>query len=246
MNELRKLPRWQINQHAAFKLEQAVSQKVVVWPSKAKPTKKLLCQVKDINIRGAKIALNTKLPEDEAFRISLQLSKDCSIDAEVWVARSKVVNGINHYGLFFSKLKDVDKDKIYKFINRYSSRNSPGQPWRPAVEAEKEKGGEEMNDYRIFERFKKEFSTRFIGSDGKETQAQTVDVSAKGLGLSTAKALECNTPLEIWLNVPNSTDPVYTRGQVVWSKLGGAAASYRSGIELDRADLMGISRLLRA
>ena len=102
-----------------------------------------------------------------------------------------------------------------------------------------------MDDYRIFERFKKEFSARFIGVDGKESTAQTIDVSAKGLRLNTKQELESQAPLEIWLNVPGSTDPLYTRGQVVWSRIDGQKG-WHSGIELERADLMGISRLLRA
>jgi hypothetical protein len=113
------------------------------------------------------------------------------------------------------------------------------------VSVDESKGGENMDDHRIFERFKKEFSARFIGLDGKEGVAQTFDVSAKGLGLSTNQELETQSNLEIWLDVPNSTDPVYTRGQVVWSRLAGKNG-FRSGIELERADLMGISRLLRA
>ncbi|MDO8489171.1 MAG: PilZ domain-containing protein [Candidatus Omnitrophota bacterium] len=242
MKEHRKLARWQINQPAVFKLEH----KAVVFSPADKAAKEFSCQIKDINTRGAKIILNTKLPEDEAFRITLWLSEDNSIDAEVWVARSKVVNGINHYGLFFSKIKDIDKDKIYKFINKHFRNNSEQKPWLRAVEAEKQEGGEDMNDHRIFERFNKEFSARFIGLDGNERQAQTFDVSAKGLGLATVNELETNASLEIWLNVPNSTEPLYTRGQVVWSKLSGAGVGYQSGIELERADLMGISRLLRA
>ncbi|MDP2831428.1 MAG: hypothetical protein Q8O02_04200, partial [Candidatus Omnitrophota bacterium] len=62
---------------------------------------------------------------------------------------------------------------------------------------------------------------------------------------ATANGLEASTPLEIWLDVPGSTDPLYTRGQVVWTRLAGITG-YRSGIELERADLMGMSRLLRA
>lgn len=102
-----------------------------------------------------------------------------------------------------------------------------------------------MNDFRIFERFRKEFSARFIGLDGKEGLAQTFDVSAKGLGLSTSQELEPQANLEIWLDVPHSTDPLYTRGQVVWTRLADQGG-FRSGIELERADLMGVSRLLRA
>ncbi|MBN2831412.1 MAG: PilZ domain-containing protein [Candidatus Omnitrophica bacterium] len=231
MNERRKLARWQVNQHAAFKIGQAA--------------KELLCRIKDINSRGVRITLNAKLPDDKALKISLQLSENSTVEAEVWVAWRKVVNGINHYGLFFTKMKDADKDKIYKFIKMYGTNGLGQKPWLGAAEDKKEKGGEDMNDHRIFERFRKEFSARFIGLDGRERQAQTFDISAKGLGLSTNEALDANSPLEIWLNVPNSTDPLYTRGQVVWSRLAGVSG-YRSGIELERADLIGISRLLRA
>lgn len=231
MQERRRLARWQVNQHAALKLEQV--------------TEELLCQIKDINSKGVEVTLNTKLPQDSRLKISLRLSENYTVEAEVWVARHKVINGINHYGLYFSKIKDADKDKIYKFINIYRSDDSKQKPWLAALKVEKEKGGEGMHDHRIFERFKKEFSARFIGLDGKEGQAQTFDVSAKGLGLSTANELEANTSLEIWLDVPGSTDPLYTRGQVIWSRLAGATR-YRSGIELERADLMGVSRLLRA
>jgi hypothetical protein len=233
MQEHRKLPRWQINRQGRLKLEQAAQE--------------IFCQVqvKDINYKGAGIILNVKLPEDKALKLSLQLSENHTIDAEIWVAWHKVINGANHYGLYFNKIKDVDKDKIYKFISAFYPNDLKNRWYLKAAENEKEKGGEEMNDHRIFERFSKEFSARFIGLDGKETQAQTFDISAKGLGLSTTKELESNTPLEIWLDVPNSTDALYTRGQVVWTRLAGAAG-YRSGIELEKADLMGISRLLRA
>jgi len=231
MLERRKFARCPINQQGVLKLEQAV--------------KGTFCQIKDINVKGVKITLNIKLPQDSALKINLKLAEDCTIDAEIWVAWHKVVNGVNHYGIYFSKIKDADKDKIYKFIDKYRPSDLEQKPWLGAVESEEEKGGEDMNDHRIFERFKKAFSARFIGLDGEEGKAQTFDVSAKGLGLLTTKELEQNAPLEIWLNVPNSTDPLYTRGQVVWSRLEGAAG-YRCGIELERADFMGMSRLLRA
>ncbi|MFA5092511.1 MAG: PilZ domain-containing protein [Candidatus Omnitrophota bacterium] len=230
MKDHRKISRWQINQLVTLKVGEAPNE--------------VYCQVKDINSKGVKITLNTKLPQGSKFKINLRLSESCTVDAEVWIAWHKVLNGVNHYGLFFSKIKDLDKDKIFKFVNMYRYGDLRQ---RPELDAhfEDDQGGEEMNDHRVFERFQKQFSARFIGLDGRERQAQTFDVSAKGLGLSTADKLESNTPLEIWLDVPHSTDPLYTRGQVVWTKLAGAMG-YRSGVELERADLMGISRLLRA
>jgi len=231
-HERRKMPRWQINKRALFKLKQTADE--------------AYCQIKDINCIGAQIILHAKLPQDTAFKMSLRLSENYTIEAKVWAAWHKVVNGSNHYGLYFNQINDADKDKINRFINASYPNDDPGKiQWQEAPEIKKMKGGEEMNDHRIFERFSKEFSARFIGLDGREGVAQTFDVSAKGLGLSTSQALESQANLEIWLDVPHSTDPLYTRGQVVWSKSSGKG-NYRSGIELERADLMGISRLLRA
>ena len=229
MTELRRLPRWQVGRQGVLKLEQA--------------TEELFCQIKDVSFKGAKIALSAKLPEDTRLRINLRFSEDCVINAEVWVVWHKVFNGVGHYGIYFEKICDADKEKIYCFLNKYCYNEMKKKLW-PDEERIKE-GGEDMNDHRIFERFKKEFSARFISLDGKEKQAQTFDISAKGLGLSTANELEAQAPLEIWLDVPGSTDPLYARGQVVWSRLTGAIG-WHSGIELERADFMGISRLLRA
>lgn len=230
MKELRKSARWQIDRQGTFKL----------WH----PPQEVFCLIKDIGYKGVKVALNTKLPEDTALKINLQLSENHTIDAEVWIAWHKVINGAHHYGLYFNRIRDVDKEKIFKFISAFYP-NDLKRKWWPESEAEKEKGGGDMNDHRIFERFRKEFSVRFIGLDGKEGVARTFDVSAKGLGLSTGQELESQANLEIWLDVPNSTDPLYTRGQVVWTRLA-EAVGYRSGIELERADLMDMSRLLRA
>lgn len=234
MKELRKLNRWQVNQSAYLKLDQV--------------DEAIFCQVKDINSKGARVTLNaknTKLPPDSTFKISLRLSEDYTVEATIWVVWSKMIEGVNHCGLYFSKIKDVDKDKIYKFIHKFRSSGFKQESWSGSFEDEKAGEGGDMSDHRIFERFKKEFSARFIGLDGKERQSQTFDISAKGLGLFTADKVEPHTPLEIWLNVPNSTDPLYTRGQVVWSNPEGTSG-YRLGVELERANFMGMSRLLRA
>lgn len=246
MQERRSLTRWQINKRAVFKLAKAAGQEGMVWFPLAKAEKDLYCQIKDINCIGTHVILYTKLPQDVFFKMQLRLSENYTIEAKVWTSWHKVINGSNHYGLCFSEIEDADKNKINKFISTFYPEDDPEKlPWSENFNIQENKGGEEMNDYRIFERFRKEFSARFIGLDGKEGTAQTLDVSAKGLGLSTKHKLESQASLEIWLNVPGSTDPLYTRGQVVWSKMEGAK-DWHSGIELERADLMGVSRLLRA
>jgi hypothetical protein len=246
MPERRTSVRWQINKRALLNFEPAASRKDPSRSSLAKVAKELFCQLIDINRTGAQVTLNTKLPQDVTFKMSLRLSENNTIEAKVWAAWHKVINGSNHYGLYFSQINDADKDKISKFITTFYPNDNLDKTLQLGwVDVDKEKGGEDMNDHRIFERFSKEFSARFIGLDGKEGVARTFDVSAKGLGLSTSQELEQQANLEIWLDVPNSTDPLYTRGQVVWTRLANNGG-FRSGVQLERADLMGISRLLRA
>jgi len=104
----------------------------------------------------------------------------------------------------------------------------------------------ESEDKRIFARFPVKLTMRFLDLlANKEVQAQALDVSAKGIGFVTATELSPLTPLEMWLKVPDKGDPLYTRGDVVWSEMIGPN-QYRTGVNLERADLMGISRVLRA
>jgi len=206
--------------------------------------RELPCQVKDISYKGARIVLNAKLPEDAALRINLRLHDDCVIDAEVWVAWHKVVNGVNHYGVYFDKIRDVDKDKIYSFLNKYCHNEMKGKWWPDGTGIEK--GGGDMNDHRIFERFPVDIAARYLNPDtGKEGLAKVQDVSAKGLGLAASEQLRLNAALEIWLEMKNKGESLYTRGKVVWGKPAGGN-NYRLGVELEKADLMGISRVLRS
>lgn len=230
MQEHRRYVRYQVNQQGRLKLEQASTE----WS----------CQVKDINYKGAKIALNAKLSENTALRINLRLSEDCSIDVEIWVAWHKVFNGVNHYGIYFDKIRDVDKDKIYSFLNKYCYKEMMGKWWPD--ETEFDKGGNDMNDHRIFERFPVDIAARYLNPDtGKESLAKIQDVSAKGLGLAVSEELRLHAALEIWLEMKDKKDSLYTRGKVVWEKPEGIN-NYRLGVELEKADLMGISRVFRS
>lgn len=102
-----------------------------------------------------------------------------------------------------------------------------------------------LKDKRIFARFTATFPLRFLNLDANnEGEAQTQDISAKGIGLVTAEQLRPHTSLEMWLSIPDKGEPLYTRGEVVWSKRL-EVNKYRAGVELEKADLMGMSRVLR-
>jgi hypothetical protein len=102
-----------------------------------------------------------------------------------------------------------------------------------------------MEDRRIFERFNAEFPLRFINSErNDEGSAQVRDVSAKGLGIVSDSELAVDTPLEMWLDIPQRSEPLHTRGQVVWSRRAGAG-KWQAGINLEQAQLMPLAQLYK-
>lgn len=228
----RQVARWQMDMPAKVRLEDAASF--------------VNCTLSNISLKGCKIVLPEELPQDKYFKLSIVLSGDYSLNIEAWVAWHKTVDGHNIYGIYFSKVKDSDKEKIYKFIRS----DFPEQINRQWWDIPQEKGGELMQkanfkDRRIFERFSVKLPARFLGANSdKEKEAQTFDVSAKGIGLVSNEELRPNTVLEIWLHIPDKGQPLYARGKVAWSKTINAD-EHQAGVNLEKADLMGMSRILR-
>ncbi len=101
-----------------------------------------------------------------------------------------------------------------------------------------------MDDRRVFSRFPVKFSLRFLNLwEGKEGKSVTQDISAKGVCLLINESLPLYTALELWINVPDRNEPLYTRGEVVWANKVNHN-KYNVGIRLEKADLMGVSRSL--
>lgn len=103
----------------------------------------------------------------------------------------------------------------------------------------------QIEDKRVFARLPVTMPVKFMNTEmNAEGEALTQDISAKGIGLMINRKIKPNTSLEMWLTVPDKGEPFYTRGEVIWSI--PEADKYRIGVNLERADLMGISRVLRA
>jgi len=225
----RRFARWQIEQEAKVKLEGAQEY--------------AHCTISDISFMGTKISLALKLPKDTFLRLKIVLREGLILNVEVWVAWQRTIDGHNVYGLYFTKIKDPDKEKIYKFIRSNFPEQMNGKWWQGLGQ---EKGGGEMEDRRIFERFKAALPIRFLSlKENSEGKGLTEDVSAKGIGLLAENELAPRAPLELWLEIPDKGEPLYARGEVVWSKML-QPNKYRVGVNLEKADLMGLSRVLRA
>lgn len=230
MKNRRRYTRWQINQQAKLKLAGA---------ERFAP-----CLVKDINFSGAQISLRMKLPEDNFLKLSLVLSDEFILDIEAWVVWHKHSSDtMNTYALYFNKIKEEDKEKIYRFVYNCFPQELAKTGKQ---ELTMKKGDEAMQDRRIFARFPMKLPLRFIeGEAAQECTAETCDVSAKGIGLVTQQAFRPGVPLEMWLQMPDRNEPLYTRGEVVWSQML-EPNKYRTGIELEKAELMAMSRVFRA
>ncbi|MCX5696799.1 MAG: PilZ domain-containing protein [Candidatus Omnitrophica bacterium] len=200
------------------------------------------CQLDDISLKGIRLSLGIELKENRAVRLRFEFSEEFILDVEAWVAWHKMEGGFHSYGLYFTRVTDQQKEKIYQFIRRYFSEEITRR-WHD--ETQEEEKDITMEDRRVFERFPANISLRYINLDSRnEGEAQTQDVSAKGLRLATNQELNPNTALELFLEVPDRAEPFYTRGEVAWSEMTGPD-TFRAGVNLERIDFMGISRLLK-
>jgi hypothetical protein len=204
------------------------------------------CRLDDLSMHGMKLTLPHLLPRDIPLAMEVQLEPEVRIHPEVWVVwHTRVSDEKNSYGLYFSKMDNVDREKLSSFCTRAcltqvcaSHQHDP-------------KGGNRMQspafeDKRIFERISSSVPVKVLDLHAnREFDGMTYDVSAKGLGLELGSTLMPQSQVEIWLRINDRQDPLYTRGNVVWSR-PEVAESARIGVHLDRADLMGVARFLRA
>jgi len=232
MENRRQYVRWQVNQAAKVQLE-------------GKPVE-ADCNVLDLSLKGARIALKPKLATEKAVRLRLSLNPEFQVEAEVWVAWHKGAGSHNMYGLYFHRIKDADKEKIYKFL----CRHFPAQvKWR-LRDGLGDIGGEpswiEEKDERIFDRFPVQLPLRYLSYDATlDGDAQTSDISAKGIGFISKQQFPLGMDLEVWVRVSEQGEPFYARARVAWSNKTGEDA-FATGVDLDRVDLVALSHAVGA
>lgn len=101
-----------------------------------------------------------------------------------------------------------------------------------------------MKDRRIFARFDVGVPGRLLSQDDKEKMTKVCDISAKGVGVVSDEKVDYNTLVELWIELPDKRDSFYIRGKVSWVK-EVTPEKYRIGINLDKADFMGLAYILR-
>jgi hypothetical protein len=226
----RRFARWKVNLPAKVRLAGA--------------EKFINCLLDDISMMGVKIIMPIKLPDEKFVKLTLALSDAFVLNIEAWIGWCKIAEGANTYGLYFTRISDSDKEKIYQYVKSTNSAELERAWWQDFDTDKKE--SKPMEDKRIFQRFTVKLPVRFLDTaSGREGIALTGDVSAKGIGMFVKDKLEPRTPIEIWLEIPDNKEPIYTRGEVVWRSPVGPD-EYRIGVSLEKADLMGLSRVLRS
>jgi len=231
MPDRRHISRWQTDCSAKVKFAGA--------------EKSVACKIRNINFKGLQISLGHRLHKDTLLKLhSISLSDQCCLDnVEVWVVWCKSRDLVHTYGCYFSKIKDGDKEKIYKFIHANYPQQLHKIWWQ---ELREQKGGEVVKDRRLFARFLVSLPLKFFNIKNYEKgEVQTRDICAKGIGLISDEEMQPSTALEMELQIPEKEEPLRTRGEIVWSKAMGPN-KFRSGVKLDEADLMGVSRVIRA
>lgn len=103
-----------------------------------------------------------------------------------------------------------------------------------------------MEDRRVYTRIHVKIQVKFLDlGSGKEGEAETLDISANGVGFVTKENLSTNTALDMWLIIPDNHEPLYTRGEVVWAKPSEDGQQQRVGVRLVKEDFIGLSRTLK-
>lgn len=90
-----------------------------------------------------------------------------------------------------------------------------------------------MEERRMFSRIKINIPLKFLNLiNDREGEAETVDISANGIGFITKEELTPSTPLRMWLILHNDHDPIHITGDVVWSNTLENNIERRVGVRL--------------
>lgn len=203
------------------------------------------CQIFDLSLKGVKLAAKVKLAVDRFVQLCIVLHPEFTINAEVWVAWSRPAGRHTVYGLYFHRIKDADKELIYRFFCRFFPERIKQQMRNGLHRKEENMQEEKVDDRRIFSRFPARMPLRLLrADDDHQIEAETSDISAKGIGLLSAEEVNPDSELEVWLQVTDKGEPFYSRGRVVWVRTADPGM-FRMGINLEKADLVGLSHVLR-
>ena len=78
---------------------------------------------------------------------------------------------------------------------------------------------------------------------GERGQGVCENISGGGAAIAVNHELQIRLPLEMWIDLPNGSEPLHVLGKVVWSALCGSF--WKAGITFDRTRLMSMARIFK-
>ena len=90
-----------------------------------------------------------------------------------------------------------------------------------------------IKERRKFKRFDAFMNVQYRTQDGKSGEGigLSKDLSREGLKISTDRALNSGSLVDLEVQLPDETRPIHTTGKVMWSVQGGSeAGNYESGV----------------
>jgi hypothetical protein len=115
MEERRQCGRWQVNYLASVKLQ-----------GQDNPFE---CKIEDVGLKGLKIHSSQELNQDSPLALSIALDDEFSLDIEASVTWSNTQED-NIYGLYFTKIKDMDKENIFNYVSMNFPELIKQQIWK--------------------------------------------------------------------------------------------------------------------
>ena len=116
MDERRQLPRWQVKKEAK------------VWLPQMQEFSH--CIIEDINLKGMRASFNKRLPQEQPVNMSLGLEGNFDLmKLEVDLPWVREDQGRYVYGISFSKIGELDKDRIYQYITSHCSEQFKDKWW---------------------------------------------------------------------------------------------------------------------
>lgn len=100
-SERRLIPRWKINTAAKISWDKGVTF--------------VACDITDLNLKGFGLTLTKNLP-DILSELVISVHERFVFHADVSVIWHKEKGGRQAYGVKFTRIRDVDKEKIYQMI----------------------------------------------------------------------------------------------------------------------------------
>jgi hypothetical protein len=102
-----------------------------------------------------------------------------------------------------------------------------------------------FKERRSFARFPVKVILKYLNLNlPQEAHTQTLNISAEGICLVAKEVIEAETPLDIWLQMPDNGEQIYVKGKVAWASLVDHDR-YNIGVNLDDAELNPILLALK-